>query len=328
MVSHPGTGRVREALRHLDLYVVLDLFKTPSAALADYVLPAASWLEKPQAYSYLGFGRILTASPAILASHVPGEYDRRDEYLFWRGLGIRLGQSEHWPWTTSEDMLDHRFAPLGLGFGEFARSRAKAVLNPPEYRKFERIGFATPTSKVELYSTVLEGLGYDPLPDFREEPNAPAAKPQLAQEFPLLLINGARRVEYMHTNWRNVAAVRHQYPYPVVEVHPQTCSELGIIADQWVWIETRNGRVLQKCKPFDGIDPRVVHADFDWWYPEMEESDPSLFGVSVSNINVLLEGGDDVCGKEMGTWSLRFHSCRIHAAEPNDIPAELKGLSL
>jgi thiosulfate reductase/polysulfide reductase chain A len=324
MVSHADTGRVYKALNNLDLYVVLDLFKTPSAALADYVLPASSWLEKPQAYSYLGFGRILTASLAVVPSRIPGEHDRRDEYLFWRGLGTRMGQSEHWPWENSEEMLNHRFAPLGVTFDEFVHLKTKAVLNPPAYRQYETMGFATPTGKVELYSTLLEKFGCDPLPDFREEPNTPVGKPELAMEFPLFLINGARRIEYMHTSWRNISAVRRKYPYPVVEVHPQTCHDLNIGAGQWVWIETKNGRVLQKCKPFDGIDPRVVHADFDWWYPEMAESDPSLFGVWFSNVNILLEDGDDVCGREMGSWSLRFHSCRIYAAEPNEIPAELQ----
>ncbi len=82
---------------------------------------------------------------------------------------------------------------------------------------------------------------------------------------------------------------------------------------------------MQRCKVFAGLDPRVVHADFDWWYPEMPESEPSLFGVWLSNINVLTEDGDEVCGAEMGTWSLRFNLCRIYLVEPEEIPKELGG---
>lgn len=322
MVSHAGTRMVHEALKKLDLYVVMDTYKTPSAAIADYVLPAASWLEKHQAYSYLGLGRNLTASPAIMPTTLPGEYDRRDEYGFWRGLGLRLGQGEHWPWQTSEQMLDYRFESLDTTFDAFTRTEVKQILNPPEYRQYEKMGFATPTGKVELYSTLLEKLGYDPLPDYVEEPITPISQPELFQEFPLILINGARRREYMHSDWRQVSTVRKHYPFPVVEVHPETCDELGISDGQWVWIESRAGRVLQKCKAFDGIDRRVVHADFDWWYPEMPESEPSLFGVWLSNINVLTEDGDDVCGPQMGSWSLRFNLCRVYAAKPDEIPGE------
>ncbi|MGB8873681.1 MAG: molybdopterin-dependent oxidoreductase [Desulfobaccales bacterium] len=325
MVSHANTRRVYDALQELDLFVVMDTFRTPSGALADYVLPAASWLEKPQAYSYLGLGRTLTASSAIMPAVLPGKYERRDEYGFWRGLGIRLGQVEHWTWESSEEMLDYRFQALGVKFEKFARNKIKETLNPPQYRQYEKIGFATPTRKVELYSTLLKKLGYDPLPKYQEEPITPVSQPELSKEFPLIMINGARRMEYMHTDWRQVSVIRKQYPFPVVEVHPETCRKLGISEGQWVWIETRRGRVMQKCKVFAGIDPRVVHADFDWWYPEMPESEPSLFGVWLSNINVLTEDGDDVCGAEMGTWSLRFNLCRIYLVKPEEIPKELGG---
>jgi len=124
----------------------------------------------------------------------------------------------------------------------------------------------------------------------------------------------------MHSDWRQVSLIRKKYPFPVVEVHPETCRRFEISDGQWVWIETRRGRVMQKCKAFDGIDSRVVHADFDWWYPEMPECDPSLFGVWLSNINVVTEDGDDVCGPEMGTWSLRFNLCRIYPVKFNEIP--------
>jgi thiosulfate reductase/polysulfide reductase chain A len=328
MVSQADTRRVYNALKMLDLYVVLDIFKTPSAALADYVLPAASWLEKPQAYSYLGLSRILTASSAVMPAALPGEYDRRDEYQFWRGLGLRMGQSQYWTWENSEQVLDHRLELLGIKFEEFARTKTKEILNPPEYKQYEKIGFATPTGKVELYSTLLEKLGYDPLPNYQEEPITPVSQPNLFKEFPLILINGARRLEYMHTDWRQISIIRKRYPYPVVEVHPQTGKSLGIPDGNWVWIETRRGRIMQKCKYFEGIDPRIVHADFDWWYPEMPEAEPSLFGTWLSNINVITEDGDDVCGKEMGGWSLRFNLCRIYNVHSDDIPIEFKGNNL
>lgn len=320
VVSHADTRRVLCALKELDLLVVHDTVKTPTAAVADYVLPAASWIEKPQAYSYLGLARTLSASLAAMPAAVPGEYDRRDEYEFWRGLGMRLGQEEFWPWRNSGEMMDYRFKPLGISFEDFARTRTRQVLNPPQYKQYEKIGFATPTGKVELYSTLLEKFGYDPLPDYHEEPITPVSRPDLSAQFPLILINGARRLQYMHSDWRQVSVVRGHYPFPVVEVHPETCRALGILDGQWVWIENAKGRIMQKCKFFNGIDPRVVHADFDWWYPEMPEAEPSLFGVFLSNVNVLTEDGDSVCGAEMGSWSLRFNLCRIYPVNRSEIP--------
>ena len=48
-------------------------------------------------------------------------------------------------------------------------------------------GFPTPTGKLELYSTVLEKMGYDPLPYFKEPGESPISTPELAKEYPLVL---------------------------------------------------------------------------------------------------------------------------------------------
>jgi hypothetical protein len=50
----------------------------------------------------------------------------------------------------------------------------------------------TPTGKVELYSTILEKLGYDPLPSYEKPPETPVSQPELAKKYPFILITGAR----------------------------------------------------------------------------------------------------------------------------------------
>src|SRR3954447_21568824 len=47
--SLADSQRFREAFEALDLLVVIDVAMTETAALADYVLPAASQFEKPEA---------------------------------------------------------------------------------------------------------------------------------------------------------------------------------------------------------------------------------------------------------------------------------------
>ena len=128
----------------------------------------------------------------------------------------------------------------------------------------------------------------------------------------------------MHSDYRQISSVRKRYPFPVVEVHPETCKKLGIHDGQWVWIENHKGRIMQKCRPFDGIDPRVVHADFGWWYPEMSEKEPSLFGVWISNVNILVDDEQEYCAPEMGSWQLRCTLCRIYPVKPQELPEEFK----
>ena len=48
LLSFPNTGQVFDALKSLQLYVVMDYYLTPSAAFADYVFPASSTVEQPE----------------------------------------------------------------------------------------------------------------------------------------------------------------------------------------------------------------------------------------------------------------------------------------
>jgi len=113
MLTKPHTKLVYRALNRLDLYVVHDMWMTPSAELADYVLPAASWLEKPRLFTASNNLSNILAGERALPTTIPGEYDRRTEFEIWKGLGMRLGQAKYWPWMTDEDVYDYRLKPLG-----------------------------------------------------------------------------------------------------------------------------------------------------------------------------------------------------------------------
>ncbi len=119
MVTQANTKLVYNALKSLDLYVVSDFWMTPSAELADYVLPAASWLERPYIFDAFGLVKSIFACEAALPATVQGQYDRRNDYDLWRGLGIRLRQEEYWPWETLEQAYDYRLAPLGYTLKDF-----------------------------------------------------------------------------------------------------------------------------------------------------------------------------------------------------------------
>ena len=48
-------------------------------------------------------------------------------------------------------------------YEQFTQSQ-EIYFGPLEFRKYEKIGFASPSGKVDLKPSVLEGLGFDPLP--------------------------------------------------------------------------------------------------------------------------------------------------------------------
>jgi anaerobic selenocysteine-containing dehydrogenase len=311
MVIQPNTKLIYRALKSLDLYVVMDFWKTPSAELADYVLPIACWLERPILWEFLGYSPHVIAGEAALPAVIPGEYEHKTDFDVWRGLGLRLGLEKQWPWKNLEEYYDATLKPTGLTHNEYVH-KMRCELKTRKYKKHEQVGFATPTGKVELYSTMFEKLGYDPLPVYREPNETRVGNPELAKEYPLTLITGGRVPGLYHSEWRQIDSVRRLHPYPLLQIHPDTSNKLNISEGDWVWIETPRGRVRQKATLFDGILPDVVHAEHGWWLPELPGEEPWLHGVWEVNINVCINDDPEICNQLTGAWPLRTALCKVY----------------
>jgi anaerobic selenocysteine-containing dehydrogenase len=204
-----------------------------------------------------------------------------------------------------EDILNYQLEPLGLTFQELKKKGHVSV--PMKYRKYEHHGFHTPSKKVELYSTILETLGYDPLPTYAEPPESPISTADLTTEYPFILTTGGRLVGFFHTEGRQIPQLRKIHPYPQVELNPKTAKQFGIKSGDWVNIETQRGSIQQRAKLTDTIDPRVIHVEHGWWFPEKTGPD---HGVWESNAN-LLTSNKPPYDPAMGTYQLRALLCRI-----------------
>ena len=303
LLTWPNAKKVREALMKLEFLVVADLFMTPTAQLADVVLPVASWLEYNDvaAYFFRG-GYVLARCKAVEVEECWSDHKIINE------LGRKLGYEEYF-WEDVDQYLDYLLKPSGMTWDEF---KEKGILQAPmEYKKHGKKGFSTPSRKVELYSTILESWGYDPLPSYVEPPESPISRPDLAVKYPLILTTGGRSPVFFHSEFRQIPWLREVHPYPMVEVHPETAKKHGIHDGDWVFIETPRGRIKQKAKLTVGIHPRVVHAQHAWWYPE--KAAPG-YGWSESNVNVLTDNKPpfDPC---LGASNLAALLCKIYKAE-------------
>ncbi len=114
ILSFANSRLVYRALKALDLLVPLDITWTPTAQLSDYVLPAACWLERPDMGNFASIGSypLVQIGEAAIPERVPGQYDRRNDYEFWRELGLRVGQENDWPWETFEAVWEYRLRGL------------------------------------------------------------------------------------------------------------------------------------------------------------------------------------------------------------------------
>jgi anaerobic selenocysteine-containing dehydrogenase len=125
-------------------------------------------------------------------------------------------------------------------------------------------GFATPTGKLEIYSSNFAQAGYPPLPVWRESTDSPVASAAAEQEYPLLL-TFSRLVQFCNQHHRNIPRLRRQAPQPLIEIHPATAAGLNIRAGELVVLETKMGQVQLTTKLNSFLDSRVVSMQYGWW---------------------------------------------------------------
>lgn len=320
IMSHENSrGLVYQAMMKLDFISVMDIFMTPSAELADIVLPASTPFERDRIQNLtsspdLYFPPTLCAAPKAIEPL----WESRDDVEVFIDLSARLGAD--FGANSVRDRLD-KVLSKATG-GNFEELTAKRWLTVPQrWKKYEpgllrpdkQPGFNTPSGKVELYCTELEKLGLDPLPVFREPPESPVSSPELARDFPLVLTTGYRSPLFFHSQYRQLAWLREIHREPKVRLNPETAAKHGIADGDWVYIESPRGKCKQKALLTLGIDPRVVMAEHDWWFPERPEPD---HGAWQSNINLLTDGEHHDPG--LGSTPGRSLLCRIYKATNGD----------
>jgi len=222
-------------------------------------------------------------------------------------LAGALGLSKYF-WDTEEGCLDAILKPSGMNFKELRQ--LGRVPDSKVYRKYEKNGFNTPSGKVELYSDRLKEWGFDPLPAYHEPPETPLSEPEKAEEYPLIFTSW-KSPAYRHAGGRQIATLRGSHPDPIVSIHPETAKSLAVKEEDWVFIETERGKIRQKTVLSDAIDPRVVVADYGWWFPE--KGGENLYGWDESNINVLTDNKPPL-SPEMGSTNLRGGFCKVYKA--------------
>lgn len=301
LLTRANARAVRRALERVNFMAVSDFFMTPTAELADIVLPAATWLEM----DYIGdfwkrHGYILPRRKVIQVGECRSDHEMLND------LAHRVGQGKHW-WDDFEKALDWILEPMGITWQDF--KEMDYIRGDVQYEKYKERGFSTPTGKFELYSTLLERWGYDPLPQYREPPESPEKTPELFKEYPYILITGRRLPGFFHSENRQIPWMRELHRDPSVEIHPETAQKEGIQEGEWVVIESPRGKIRQKARLFSGMDPRIISAEHAWWFPE--EKDPD-HGWDRSNINILTDNSYETCDPKMGATNVRTLLCRIY----------------
>ena len=183
---------------------------------------------------------------------------------------------------------------------------------PVEYYKYKSMGFGTPTGKFEIYSTIMEEWGYDPLPAHVEPPESPVSTPERWKDFPLILNTGAKQPMFWHSQGRQLPSLRSLNAEPIAEMHIATATKLGIKKDDYIWIETVRGKLRMKVTLNELTHEKVVTIPHGWWLPEAPGPDHGVFEVCS---NVLVDDDLDNCDVVLGSSPLKAMLCRVSKAE-------------
>ena len=329
MVTYADTALVKEALEHMELVVDLNYLITPTGQMADYILPAASAVERPAFQAQGGVSDFCYGGPAAVSPL----YERKEDYQIFRELGLAMGQDPQlWPAEnlTEElsrvvgrvDMDWETFETVGIAAGPAVYS--KQLFANPETG--EEMGFATESGKIELANPFLESLGagrvaqWFPVPGVHQpiegqqgrEGEVPGAWRPAGDC--VTLITGARKQPYWASCYFEVEGFRKAHPLPTVEMSAATAQRLGLAEGDECLIsrvDTPDVDIVQYVHVTDMVDG-VASAEYGWWYPEKDMGSPGFSGCFENNVNLLTRGTVDMEPEPLiGTWIYNGIPCRI-----------------
>jgi anaerobic selenocysteine-containing dehydrogenase len=300
LLTYANARETYEAFKKLNFLVVVELFMTPTTALADIVLPVAANLEYDALVRHYG---CIAAHPKIVDP--PGEC--RSDVQWMSQIAKRMGYGKYF-WEDEAAAIDTILQPASLTLEELRGMGIYCA--ETQYKKYEEEGFQTPSGKVKLFSDQLQEMGIDPLPTFCEPPQTPFGSPELTGEYPLVLTN-YKNPFFFQASHRNIPSLRKLSPEPIAELNPETGTKLGLSQGDLVYIETPRGRIRQRLRMNADLDPRVVVVAHGWWFPERGPSD--LYGWREANLNILTDSSPPH-DPAMGTANLRGLMCKVYKA--------------
>ena len=283
-----------EDFKKVEFMIANEMFMTPTCmALVDLILPISTWAEH-EGVVLPQFGRNTHFLGAMNPALDPG--DTKSDLIIMMEMGKRL-RPECWKWETVAEFYDDQLHTVyDWDFKDL--QDAVAVQQDFEYRKYEtgklradgEPGFDTPTGLVELRSSIYPLFGEEPLPYFIEpyySPYSDRISDEIKEEYPLVVTTGGRNLLYFHSEHRQMPSLRKLYPDPIVTINPETGAKYGIQDGDWVAIENPEGRCVQRARLSIEVDPRVIHLEHGWWFPE-EINNPSQGAPFRANPNNLI----------------------------------------
>jgi anaerobic selenocysteine-containing dehydrogenase len=261
-LSFPNAARFDEAAEKLDLLVTIDFYMNETSQKADYVLPAANFLEKDDVY--LTFPDHFPY-PFVQWSHKvvdpPGEAKAE-----WEILGDLSRRMKNEPRT--EDSFEPK-RTFGMMLPALGKIDFQELLDSPHGLALDDMEFgaalariATPSAKVDVAPT-----------DFAAALQRVGPPQKSPEEFPLLLLTGERTPHTKTTNFRSAKRLLARQSGTFLRISREDATALSIADGDLVEVSTRSGLVEVPAKVTTDIRPGVVSMPHGWgrklFHPEV-----------------------------------------------------------
>ena len=307
----------REALIKLDFHAHCDMFLSPTAELADIVLPIASSWETWHVGSTIDAAAekaYFQLRPAV----VPPQHESWPELKIMVELGKRLGLGDKFWDGDIEAGFNYWLAPLGITVEQLRKSPGGISVDlSMEYQKYSKkddagkfIGLLTPSKRVEIYSQVFKDHGYDPLPVWKEPAVIRFARTDLGEKYPLI-VTGGKVIQYSHSQHRALPSLRKVVPHPFVEINPKKARELGCNDGDWVLLETPHGSITLQAKLTRVSQYDVVCIQNGWWQGCPELDLPGYDPYSSEGANMSLLYSSEERDPISGCLPIKGYPCNI-----------------
>jgi anaerobic dimethyl sulfoxide reductase subunit A len=260
----PNAGKLAASLDGVEFIVAQDHFLTPTARMADVVLPATTFWERNDVHTpWAGAGHYAI----YMRQAIQPMFECRNDIDIFDDLSRRVGING-FNTKTEDAWLRELTAGAVDDFDAFAAAGV-ARFDPPEdavaFAKQIRgeARFGTPSGKIEIYSEVLAakpdpyGLGaVSAIPTWCAPPADPA--------FPLQLCSpkSRARTHSIHGNQAGLARVDPD----TVWLHPADAQARGIADGQRVRVFNGNGATVLPAEVTDRIAPGVVSIKEGAWF--------------------------------------------------------------
>ena len=262
--SIPNPWKTKEAIKKLDLMVVVDVMPMEQFLYADLVLPEATYLER-----YDDLYTVKNAMKPFAALRQPvidPLYESKPGWWIARETAKRLGLEEHFQWDTIEDYMEYRLSGLGVSLDQMKKKGIVEYDKGTPYYDFTKpIKFKTRSGKIELYSQLLKDYGFDPMPVYEPLDEVPTGYFRLAY---------GRSPVHSFARSENNEILHGYQPENELWINEAVANQLGLYNGEYVNLENQDGILSSEIKlnVTPGIHPEsvfMVHG-FDQKSPFLE----------------------------------------------------------